>query len=44
MRITIKIMMSYNNHLSEKEFEDFFEKGLEDLKKDLSKGKNNVKK
>ena len=27
-----------------KEFEDFFEKGLEDLEKDLSKGKKKLKK
>ena len=37
-------MMSYNNHLSEKEFDEFFEKGIEDLKLDLDKGKTKLKK
>jgi len=39
-------MSNYNSHLSDKEMEDFFCKGIEDLKKEVGKGniKSNKKK
>ncbi len=41
--IVVNHLMSYNKHLSEDEFENFFEKGLEDLKKAASDKNQYVK-